>query len=741
MEPLTFYIDGKAVEGYPGETILALADRAGIYIPRLCFHPELSPSHEYQPLDRVFRGNLQIHGDHKEPYEGCRLCLVSVDGMEGLAKACDTEAKEGMTVSTKSEAVLRGRKESLVKILKDHPHACLLCAQREGCSRTQCSSNVPEHERCCAMLGNCELQRVAEYVGIRQDLTKYTFVDLPVLDEDPLYERDYNLCVGCLRCVRMCDEVRGIKALGYNRVGEKVFVGTTEPALGDSGCRFCLACVEVCPTGALKDKGVRQGDREAFLVPCGAECPAGIDVPRYLRYGAEGRYDDALAVIREKVPFPATLGHVCPHPCESVCKRAKVNEPIAICSVKRLAAEIGSDAWKRNLKREPSKNIKVAVIGAGPAGLSAAYFLAIRGYSVTVYEALSVAGGMLAVGIPEYRLPKAVLAAEIKTITDLGVEIKLNTALGRDITTDQLHKDGYKAILMATGAHTGQSLGIPGEDAQGALEGVTFLRDLNLNKAVKAHGDVVVIGGGNVAIDAARSALRLGANSVAILYRRDKEDMPANIEEIEEAEKEGVKIHTLVIPKKIISENGKVAGVECARASLGAFDNSGRRRPEAIPGSEFIVPASLLIPAIGQVPDLSYLNGDGVRVTKQGTMEVDQYLATTGEGIFAAGDNVRGPATVVEAIADGKKSAMAIDKYLGGDGVFKSPSRDKYVKLSPGYDIDLYQKEREKVGAPHLPLSARYKNFDEVVAVYPVKAAVEEAKRCLHCYLREEEQL
>jgi NADH-quinone oxidoreductase subunit F len=250
---------------------------------------------------------------------------------------------------------------------------------------------------------------------------------------------------------------------------------------------------------------------------------------------------------------------------------------------------------------------------------------------------------------------------------------------------------------------------------------------------------VAVVGGGNVAIDAARSALRLGATSVAILYRRDREEMPANDEEIVEAEKEGVHIHTLVIPKRVVAKKGSVTGIQCVRAALGSFDGSGRRKPEVIKGSEFVMPVDMIIAAIGQKPDLNYLNGDGVTATPGGTLQVDDALATANPAIFAAGDSVRGPATVVQAIADGKNAAMAIDRYLGGDGKFESPSRDEFLSLAPTYDVEAYQSERERVESPHIALSARYKTFDEVVLAYPVKQAVEEARRCLHCYLREEE--
>jgi len=491
----------------------------------------------------------------------------------------------------------------------------------------------------------------------------------------------------------------------------------------------------------IKDKYCQAGVCSSlFDAPCQNACPADQNAWAYVSLIGEGKFKEAIAVIKESNPFPATCGRVCVHPCEGKCRRNQVDEAVAICALKRFAADTDMNSIDPYRPKAAAPNgKKVAIAGAGPAGLSAAYFLALKGYGVTVFESLPVAGGMLAVGIPEYRLPKEVLNAEIKAITDLGVEIKLNSTLGKDVTTVKLFSEGYGAVLMATGAHAGQKLGVPGDATEGVVEGVTFLRDLQLNKAIKAQGRVAVVGGGNVAIDAARSALRLGAKSVAILYRRDREDMPAYEEEIEEAEKEGVQIHTLVIPKRVTVKKGRVAGIQCVRASLGSFDSSGRRKPEVIAGSEFVMPVDMVIAAIGQKPDLSYLNGDGVSATSGGTLQVDETLATTGQGIFAAGDSVRGPATVVQAIADGKNAALAIDKYLGGDGKFESPSRDEFLSLTPTYDVEAYQSERERVDAPHLALSSRYKTFDEVVLAYPVKQAVEEARRCLHCYLREEE--
>jgi NADH-quinone oxidoreductase subunit F len=494
----------------------------------------------------------------------------------------------------------------------------------------------------------------------------------------------------------------------------------------------------------IRDKHCEAGVCSSlFDAPCQNACPAGQNAWGYVTLLSEGRFEDAIAVIKEGNPFPAVCGRVCVHPCETKCRRQQVDEPVAICSLKRFAADFDMNSFAPyRPKMEEPKDGKVAIIGAGPAGLTAAYYLAAKGYKVTVFESLPVPGGMLAVGIPEYRLPKDILNAEVKAITDLGVEIKYNTAIGKDVTIEKLLTDGYGAVLMATGAHKGQKLGLPGDDAEGVIDGAAFLRNLNLKKAVKVEGRVAVIGGGNVAIDAARSALRLGATDVFILYRRDKEDMPAYEEEIEEAEHEGVKIHTLVAPKTLVMEKGKLTKIECVRMALGKFDKSGRRSPSPIAGSEFSLDVDTVVAAIGQAPDLSYINGDGVAVSSAGTVDVKDMktLATSKDGVFAAGDAVRGPATVVEAIGDGKKAAMAIDKYLGGDGLLQDTFRDRLVNLVVSYNEEEYQKERKRMESPTVPLSERYKNFKEVVLPYASKSAVEEAKRCLHCYLRQEEQ-
>lgn len=492
----------------------------------------------------------------------------------------------------------------------------------------------------------------------------------------------------------------------------------------------------------IEDKHCSAGVCSAlFDAPCQNACPTDQNAWGYVTLISEGRFKEAIAVIKEANPFPAVLGRVCVHPCETKCRRGQIDEPVGICALKRFVADTDMSSFPSYQPPvERSKDKKVAVIGAGPAGLAGAYFLALKGYKVTVFEALPVAGGMLAVGIPDYRLPKTVLNAEVKAITDLGVEIKYNVRLGKDITTGKLFTEGYSAILMATGAHLGQKLGIPGEKSGGVVDGVTFLRNVNLKTTTKVDGKVVVIGGGNVAIDAARSALRLGAEEVSILYRRQKDDMPAYKEEVDEAEKEGIKIHTLVAPNKVVTKDEKAIGIECIRMKLGKFDKGGRRTPEPVTNSDFIINADMIIAAIGQVPDLSHLDGNGVKISKSNTIEANTKTLTTDmDGIFAAGDVVRGPATAVEAVADGKNAALAIDKFLGGEGEATNTFRDELLQLMVTYNETEYQKERVKVEMPHLPVTKRNKNFNEVVLGYSTNAAVEEAKRCLHCYLRESE--
>jgi len=386
---------------------------------------------------------------------------------------------------------------------------------------------------------------------------------------------------------------------------------------------------------------------------------------------AAGKFKEALKLIKEDNPFPVVCGRVCNHPCESVCKRGDVDEPIDIMHLKRFVADLDLKDETRYLpEKKESKGKKVAVVGAGPSGLTCAYYLAIEGYDVDVFEALPVAGGWLAVGIPGYRLPKDVLRAEIKVIEDLGVKINLNTRVGKDITFEQLKKD-YSAVFVGCGTMRSSKLNVPGEDLQGVIHGVDFLQRINLGEKVYLGDRVAVIGGGNVAMDAVRTAIRTGSKDVFILYRRSRAEMPASPEEIEEALEEGVRMEFLVAPKRVIGENGKVTGIECTRMELGEPDASGRRRPIEIKGSEFIVPCDAVIPAIGQEADLSFLTeGSGVSVNKWNNIDVDPVtFATNIPGVFSGGDVVTGPQTVVKAVYAGKEAARSIDRYLCGEDI------------------------------------------------------------------------
>jgi NADH-quinone oxidoreductase subunit F len=487
----------------------------------------------------------------------------------------------------------------------------------------------------------------------------------------------------------------------------------------------------------IKQKHCRAGVCQAlFDAPCQNACPADNNAWGYVTLISEGKFKEAIAVIKERNPFPATMGRICFHPCEVKCRREQVESPVAICALKRFAADYDLESNDPHIPEvAPKKSEKVAVVGAGPAGLSAAYFLALKGYPITIFEALPVAGGMMSVGIPEYRLPRKVLQDEIDDILKLGVELKLNSPV---TDVEALKTQGYRAVFVATGAHKGLKLGLAGERLKGVLDGVSFLRDVNLGKPVKVGERVAVIGGGNVAIDAARTALRLGAKEVQIFYRRLREDMPAADWEIAEAEKEGVKIHYLVAPAQMWGGNGGVKRMECRRMVLSDFDKSGRKRPVPITGSEFEIDVDTVIAAIGQVPDTGSFRGNGFKFDSSGAFIVNpESLATMTSGVFAGGDSVRGPASAVEAIADGQKAAMAIDKLLGGDGLLPNAYRARLKEMKVSYDEEAYAEERPRLPIPEVPLTDRYHNFKEVEMGYTTRFAVEEAKRCLHCYRQE----
>jgi len=473
---------------------------------------------------------------------------------------------------------------------------------------------------------------------------------------------------------------------------------------------------------------------EANIVPCSQACPAGIDIPRYIRLIAQGRPSEALTVIREKVPFPAALGRICIHPCETACRHSQLNKPelmnpISIKALKRFAAEHDDGTRKQREKVLTATGRRVAIVGAGPCGLTAAFYLAKLGHTVTIFEALPELGGMMRVGIPEYRLPREILQAEIDRILDAGIEVKVNT---RVESLDGFFQQGYHATLVALGAHRGSKMGIEGEDSPRVIECVDFLRRVALGDAIGVGNSVGVVGGGNAAIDSARTALRLGASQVTILYRRTQAEMPASPEEINEAIHEGIKILFLAAPNKIASRNAKIE-LECIRMKLGEPDASGRRRPVPLPGSEFAIEFDTVIAAIGQSPQVP--PGFGLKLARDNTIQVDpQTLATSRQGVFAGGDAVSGPSSVIEAIAQGRKAASSIDKYLGGTGIIDEeliPYEEPRVWLRG----DERFVSRRRVFPLCLLLDERAGDFSEVELGLDEEAAVNEARRCLRCDL------
>jgi len=475
-----------------------------------------------------------------------------------------------------------------------------------------------------------------------------------------------------------------------------------------------------------------------FKSPCQHTCPIGMDIPSYIALIRAGRLEEAYKILLRTNPFPSVCGRVCDHKCQSKCRRGKMDEPIAIKFLKRF---ITDNAPRPKIEAVPvSRKEKIAVVGGGPAGLTAARDLAIRGYKVTVFEELSEAGGMLRWAIPAYRLPRDIIAKEIDDLRALGVEIKCKTRVGKDIPFAKLEKE-FDYIYLAPGAHKSQKMAVSGEELMGVYGGVEFLRDFNTTEEAWTKGKktlgskVAVIGGGNSAIDAARCAARLGAD-VTILYRRERKDMPAAIEEIVAAEEEGIKIEFLVAPVKIVDKGGKVSGITCQRMKLGEFDRSGRKKPVPIEGSEFTLGVDAVIAAIGQVPDLSFIPKEsGISVNKWDTFDLAKGSTsqTTNPKFYAGGDALTGPDTVIGAIAAGHQAAKDIDAAIrvqNGEAAYEEPAEEKIVIP---FVLDEENPEAPQTKMPELHGADRKQSFIEVELGFTMEEAVKEATRCLRC--------
>ena len=538
-----------------------------------------------------------------------------------------------------------------------------------------------------------------------------------------------------------------------------------------SKCTACGDCISVCPVSVpgagrkaiyLKENcepGCAVIDKSG-IAPCTHACPGGIHVQGYVALIADGRFQEAIDLIRDAIPFPGICGRICTHPCEIDCRRNEVDSPVSIRLLKRFVSD-----WEKRLSEKPTtytsmkpkrKTVaqKVAVIGAGPAGMTAACFLAGQGYSVTVFEKLPVIGGMLAVGIPAYRLPRDVIGQEYEIIRKQGVDIRLNTRIGPqgDYSLEDLFSDGFGAVCLTVGAHKSLSLGIPGEELQGVAQGIDLLKMVSLSQQTNdpawqkslesllplgPETRAAVLGGGNTAMDVSRTLRRLGLSEVQILYRRTRDEMPAQVEEIDETAKEGVQIQLLTAPKSIKgNQAGRVTGLECLRMKLGAPDQSGRRRPIVVPGSEFHLDLDLIVLAIGQEPDLGFMSPDSeIAIDKDWRIQVDKHsFMTDRPAVFAAGDAVtRNHMSAIEAIGMGKKMAQAVDHYLQGEKACPAPQKSYRMPVAKREMAPHELTPLASIQVPVLNLKNRLEGFDEVELGYSQKEAIEEAGRCLKC--------
>jgi heterodisulfide reductase subunit A-like polyferredoxin len=573
-----------------------------------------------------------------------------------------------------------------------------------------------------------------------------------------------NDCAMCILAPKMIEANShpNIELLTYSEIEKvsgkagdfKVKVKKKASFVDWSKCTGCGLCVEGCPVIIPNEFDLGIGTRKAIYMffaqavprkcvidkreerPCKAACidacPIHTNVPGYIKLIAEGQFKAAYKLIRETNPLPAVLGRVCYAPCEEACNRGQIDEPIRIRDLKRVPA----DQWNMEeleVSVVTKTDKKVAIVGSGPAGLAAANDLALKGHNVTIFETLPEPGGMLRVGIPEYRLPKEILRQEIGYIQKLGVEMKTGIQVGKDITLRKLKKD-YDAVFLAVGTHGGMRLGVEGEEIPGVLEGIGFLRAASLRQKVTVGKKVAVIGGGNTAIDCACTAKRLGAKEVIIVYRRSRAEMPASAEEVTAAEKEGIKMEFLTTPVRFSSENKRLAEMECARMKLGKPDASGRPRPIPIEGSEFTIPVDTVIAALGQVPETDFVKQSGVSLSKRGTIEIDAETGVTNvEGVFAGGDVVTGPAFVIDAIAAGKKAARSIDQYLNGQPLEGEEPVKEPEKLSQEEIEDRKRRFpfRNRVEMREEPVKERVQDFREVALGYSLEEALEEASRCL----------
>ncbi len=696
-------IDGQEVEAREGQTVLQAAEDAGIFIPHLCAHPDL------------------------EAVGGCRQCMVCVDGEAEPVCACETLVREGMAVEVHAPEADRVRKMAMQLILATHPADC------SGCPK----------------FGVCELQSMYQFMGVSPQGWRLKSRPVPTDESNPLITHMFTRCIRCGRCVRACREMRGVKVLDYQRTEEGIRIGTDgHVSLVDAGCRFCGACIEVCPTGSIIDV-LKYNDpdksREDNVVPCRAACPAHINVPEYLRAIRLGDYDNAASIIHERVPFPEALGRVCTHACETDCKHGEINQPVSICKEKRAAATFESGAWKKNVRHDPLTGKKVAVVGSGPAGLTAAYYLAGKGHAVTVFEANEKAGGQLRYGIPAYRMPDEALDHEIENIlTTAGSGVgdpdgapRIELRCGERVAQPKdLLGQGYDAVLVALGTHQGTVLPTKGHELDGVYVNTAFLKAAREGHPMDVTGNVVVLGGGSVAYDCARTAIRLGANEVHMACLEARPVMTAALDEIEEGGEEGVILHDAYGFDEIMesADNpGHVGGMRIKKIAKFYFDENHRAITEFVEGGDLEIPCDHVIFAVGQKPEGT--TDMGFELTHGPYIVADETLATSVPGVYAAGDVVTGTKTIIGAIAQGRTAAESIDRYLGGDGditerLAHEQEHNPFIGRRPGFGKE--PRLEPKVGAA----DERKTHFCQYEDAFDNDTACAEANRCLQCDLR-----
>lgn len=573
-----------------------------------------------------------------------------------------------------------------------------------------------------------------------------------------VHEHSCGKCVPCRTGTGIMADILDRLCKGRGRTEDtdilkglaEIVSGTSKCSIGQSGPLPILDALKYFADdfgSASTNKNKRRPGSyySKLTAPCMDACPIHLDIPKYVECIKEAKFEESLDVIRERLPLPGIVGRVCVRPCEEHCRRANVDEPISIKYLKRFVADCELSRNKQpDYQITPSeKTGKIAIVGAGPAGVTCAYHLAGKGHEVTIYEQLGEPGGMSAVGIPDYRLPRGILRGEVEQIQKMGVTIKYNTSIGKDITLKQLENDN-DAVFIGIGAQNSSSMRVEGEDAgyEGFVPGVQYLLDINEGRDPYPEGKkVVVIGGGNVAIDCVRCSSRIGKEEVNLIYRRTRNEMPADEVEIHDAEEEEVPFHFLTTPVRILEENGKVVGLECIRMELGTPDDSGRRRPVPIEGSEYVFDCDTVVPAIGQRIDLSLLEGlEDIKTTPWNTIIVDEVTKQSSRPkIFSAGDCETGPGALITACAGGRQAARSIDRLINGLSLEYDDNDyfDLLFKTVKIYDPD------EKVGIigdrkrkhlDMLPADTRKLTFDEVEEGFPTAEAIAEADRCLRCY-------